>query len=130
MQPLAFFGLLSARAGIQSHGTAISVLSDNIANANTVGFKRSRANFGDILASSIGGGSGQGTLKFTGRGLDAGIQAAAGSGSAVLSTSPLPATPDVAPPADAQTGNRRAKRAHIGAQNGPTMVQGFRGSSS
>lgn len=84
-------GLFAGRAGIQSHGTAISVLADNIANANTTGFKYSRADFADLLAGSIGGGGGatstgsgssiinvtqilnQGTFEFTGRGLDTGI---------------------------------------------------------
>ncbi len=84
-------GLFAGRAGIQSHGTAISVLADNIANQNTVGFKQSRADFVDLLAGTIGGGGGagstgsgssvvgitpnlkQGSFEFTGRGLDAGI---------------------------------------------------------
>lgn len=85
-------GLFSGRAGIQSHGAAISVLADNISNANTTAFKQSRPDFTDILAGSIGGqgssavqiGSGselkkvtqifnQGTFEFTGRGLDLGI---------------------------------------------------------
>jgi flagellar hook protein FlgE len=33
------------------------VVGDNIANANTIGFKGSRANFEDILARSLGGGA-------------------------------------------------------------------------
>lgn len=82
--------LFAARAGIQSHGGAISVLADNIANANTVAFKQSRAEFSDLLAGNLSGGSGtsvgsgsevnrittvfnQGTFEFTGRGLDIGI---------------------------------------------------------
>lgn len=85
-------GLFAGRAGIQAHGAAISVVSDNVANANTVGFKASRAEFTDLLAGSISGagaanltaGSGsnvqairpifnQGTFEITGRGLDLGI---------------------------------------------------------
>lgn len=84
-------GLFSGRSGIQAHGTAISVLADNIANQNTIGFKSGRADFVDLLAGSLGGGSGaivtgsgsavkqitrvltQGTFEFTGRGLDLGI---------------------------------------------------------
>ena len=81
--------LFSARAGLQSHGTAISVLADNIANANTVAYKASRAEFTDLLAGSSGGAGGsvgsgsqiggitqvfsQGTFEFTGRDLDVGI---------------------------------------------------------
>ena len=49
--------LYTGAAGLSSHGEAISVVGDNIANANTVGFKRSRANFEDVLAQSVGGGN-------------------------------------------------------------------------
>lgn len=83
-------GLFAARTGIASHGTAISVLADNIANLNTTGFKQSRPDFADVLAGSLGGSSGaragngssisvisqiltQGTFEVTGRGLDTGI---------------------------------------------------------
>lgn len=84
-------GLFAGRSGIQSHGSAISVLADNIANSNTVGFKASRAEFMDLLAGNIAGqgsatavGSGstianvtqiftQGSFEFTGRGLDIAI---------------------------------------------------------
>lgn len=84
-------GLFSGRAGIQSHGIAIAVIADNIANQNTVGFKSGRADFTDLLAGSLGGGGGavspgsgsavksvtrilnQGTFEFTGRDLDIGI---------------------------------------------------------
>ena len=83
-------GLFAGRAGIQSHGTAIAVLADNIANQNTVGFKQSRPDFADLLAGTLNGssanatGSGsqvlsitpiltQGTFESTGRGLDVGI---------------------------------------------------------
>lgn len=88
--PSIIDGLFAGRAGIQSHGTAISVLADNIANQNTVGFKQSRPDFADLLAGTLTGasaiqtGSGssivsvtrllnQGTFEFTGRGLDMGI---------------------------------------------------------
>ena len=88
--PSIIDGLFAGRAGIQSHGTAISVLADNVANQNTTGFKQSRADFIDLLAGSLGGGSSvqagsgsaivsvtpiltQGTFEFTGRGLDVAI---------------------------------------------------------
>lgn len=84
-------GLFSGRSGIQAHGTAISVLADNIANGNTTGFKAARADFVDLLAGSLGGGGSatatgsgsavakvtrilnQGTFESTGRGLDVAI---------------------------------------------------------
>lgn len=68
-------GLFSGRAGIQSHGTAIAVLADNISNSNTTGFKATRADFADLLSGSIGGGSGTGVT--------------VGSGSSVLSTTTI-----------------------------------------
>ena len=49
--------LQSAAAGIRTHSEALSVTGDNIANVNTVGFKRSRANFSDMLGRSIAGAS-------------------------------------------------------------------------
>jgi flagellar basal-body rod protein FlgG len=38
-----------ARSGIQSHRTGVDVTSHNIANANTTGFKRTRAGFAETL---------------------------------------------------------------------------------
>ncbi len=80
--------LFAGRAGIASHGTAISVVGDNIANSSTVGYKASRAEFADLLAGgqpagkTVGSGSqiqavtpiaAQGTFEFTDRTLDLGI---------------------------------------------------------
>lgn len=42
-------------SGLNANAMALSVIGDNIANANTVGFKSSRANFGDILSQTLGG---------------------------------------------------------------------------
>jgi len=47
--------LYSAVSGMNANGTALSVVGDNIANLNTVGFKASRPTFGDVLAGSVGG---------------------------------------------------------------------------
>lgn len=81
-------GLFAGRAGIASHGSAIAVAGDNISNANTIGYKTTRAEFQDLLAGTgvvgrqFGSGSSissvstlfeQGTLEFTGRPLDLGI---------------------------------------------------------
>lgn len=55
-----FSALFSGVNGINSNGNVISVIGDNIANVNTIGFKASRASFEDILAgseSNIGLGS-------------------------------------------------------------------------
>lgn len=42
-------------AGLGSHSDAMGVISDNIANVNTVGFRSSRANFSDVLGGMIAG---------------------------------------------------------------------------
>jgi flagellar hook protein FlgE len=52
-------GILSSMytgvSGIQANGEALGVISDNIANANTIGFKTSRAEFADVVAKSLKG---------------------------------------------------------------------------
>jgi flagellar hook protein FlgE len=40
-------------SGLQAHGEAISVVGDNIANASTVGYKRNRASFSDMLGGEL-----------------------------------------------------------------------------
>ncbi|MCX5742160.1 MAG: flagellar hook protein FlgE [Proteobacteria bacterium] len=42
-------------SGLQAHGDAISVIGDNIANTSTVGYKRNRAEFADVLGGQLGG---------------------------------------------------------------------------
>ncbi|MCC6875049.1 MAG: flagellar hook protein FlgE [Sandaracinaceae bacterium] len=49
--------LNTGAAGIRAHSDALSVVGDNIANVNTIGFKRSRAVFEDMLGRSIAGAS-------------------------------------------------------------------------
>jgi flagellar hook protein FlgE len=44
--------LYASRSGIDTHGQAISVIGDNIANANTVGYRSSRVEFNDIFAET------------------------------------------------------------------------------
>ena len=46
-------------SGLSSYGTAMSVIGNNLANVNTVGYKSSRTSFADILSQSLTGGSGQ-----------------------------------------------------------------------
>lgn len=75
-------------SGLQAHGEAIGVVGDNIANASTVGYKRNRAGFSDMLGGELnsqrlGGGvrlSGtqtmwdQGAVTQTGNALDLAIR--------------------------------------------------------
>ncbi len=43
--------LYSGVSGLNANANAMSVLGDNLANANTVGFKSSRTIFGDLLSA-------------------------------------------------------------------------------
>src|SRR5512138_1780170 len=44
-------------SGLTANGEAISVLGNNIANVNTIGFKNARMLFSDVLSASIGNNS-------------------------------------------------------------------------
>jgi flagellar hook protein FlgE len=86
-------------SGMNAASADLNVTSNNIANANTTGFKQSRAEFADVFAASANGLSrnaigagvrlaaiaqqfGQGNIDFTGRNLDLAI---AGQGFFTLS---------------------------------------------
>ncbi|HWB80280.1 MAG TPA: flagellar hook-basal body complex protein, partial [Nannocystaceae bacterium] len=45
--------MYTGAAGLGSHSDAMGVISDNIANVNTVGFRSSRANFSDVLGGVV-----------------------------------------------------------------------------
>jgi flagellar hook protein FlgE len=83
-------GFSTALSGLNAAANNLTVTGNNIANANTTGFKESRAEFADAYASSVGGvsrvqpGSGvavadvaqqfkQGSLDLTGNDLDLAI---------------------------------------------------------
>ena len=92
----------TALSGLNAASKNIQVTGNNIANANTTGFKKSRAEFADVYAASIGGvsntaaGSGvkvaavaqqfqQGNIEFTDNSLDLAIS---GEGFFVLGDTP------------------------------------------
>jgi flagellar hook protein FlgE len=50
--------LFSGVSGLNTLGNSMSVIGDNIANVNTIGFKGSRTTFETVLAQSISGASG------------------------------------------------------------------------
>lgn len=59
--------MFSAANGLQAHSSAMNVVSDNIANISTTGFKQNQAHFADILSSTVadaaaGLAQGQGSL--------------------------------------------------------------------
>ncbi|RME15756.1 MAG: flagellar hook protein FlgE [Bdellovibrio sp.] len=47
--------LYTGVSGLSAQGEALGVIGDNIANANTVGFKASRAEFNDLVSKSLKG---------------------------------------------------------------------------
>lgn len=47
--------MTTGASGLRAHSEALGVTGDNIANVSTVGFKRSRANFEDVLGRSVAG---------------------------------------------------------------------------
>ena len=47
--------LYTGVSGLTAQGEALGVIGDNIANANTIGFKASRAEFQDIISKSLKG---------------------------------------------------------------------------
>jgi len=47
--------MYTGAAGLNSHSDAMGIISDNIANVNTVGFRASRANFSDVLGGLMAG---------------------------------------------------------------------------
>ena len=47
-------------SGLNASSKNLDVIGNNIANANTVGFKSSRSEFSELVASSLGGGGGSG----------------------------------------------------------------------
>lgn len=54
--------LYTAISGMDATGTQLSVIGDNIANMNTVGFKKSTVAFGDVLSQSITNVAGSGQV--------------------------------------------------------------------
>ncbi len=80
--------LYTGASGMTAHGGAIGIVGDNIANVSTIGYKRSRADFADVLGGSLGGqrlGAGvrlgaadtmfdQGSVQQTGGALDLAIR--------------------------------------------------------
>ena len=62
-------GLYSAATGMKSQQTNVDTISNNIANVNTNGFKRSRADFQDLFYETLqqaGSSTGEGTLVVNG----------------------------------------------------------------
>jgi flagellar hook protein FlgE len=51
--------LYSGISGLATNGNAMSVIGNNLANTNTIGYKAGRTVFSDLLSSSISGSGGE-----------------------------------------------------------------------
>src|SRR3989441_7262011 len=88
--------LYSSAAGMQSQQTNLDVIANNLANVNTTGFKKTKAEFQDLLYQTVRApGSDQGA----GNQLPTGIQI--GHGSRLVATSKIFTTGELT-----QTGER------------------------
>jgi flagellar basal-body rod protein FlgG len=70
-------GLWVAKTGLDAQQTRMAVVSNNLANVNTTGFKQGRAVFEDLLYQNVrqsGGQSSQDTLLPTGMNLGTGVR--------------------------------------------------------
>ncbi len=102
-------GFATALSGLTAASKDLQVTGNNIANANTTGFKKSRAEFSDVYASNLGGvsstqaGAGvavsevaqqfnQGNIEFTENSLDLAIN---GNGFFTLAEDPTASTPSI-----------------------------------
>lgn len=75
-----FRALHSAATGMQAQQTNIDVVANNMANVNTTGFKKSRAEFQDLLYQTLrapGGQAGQGASAPSGLQVGLGVRTAA-----------------------------------------------------
>lgn len=73
-------GLWAAKTGLDAQQTRMAVVSNNLANASTVGFKRGRAVFEDLLYQNVqqaGGQTSQDTQAPTGLHLGTGVRVVA-----------------------------------------------------
>ena len=136
----------TALSGLNAAANNLAVTGNNIANANTTGFKRSRSEFADVYAASLGGvssttaGAGvrvttvaqlfnQGNLEFTDNNLDLAI-----SGEGFFTMSKSPSEPndlsysragDFKLDKDGFIVNNQGKALLVYKPNGATIADGF-----
>ncbi len=137
---------ITALSGLNAAANNLAVTGNNIANANTTGFKRSRSEFADVYSASLGGvsnitpGSGvkvanvaqlfnQGNLEFTENNLDLGIS---GEGFFTLGQSPTEITDlsytrsgEFKLDKDGFMVNNQGKALLVYRPNGPDVSDGF-----
>ncbi|HWH95483.1 MAG TPA: flagellar hook-basal body complex protein [Baekduia sp.] len=85
-------GMYSAISGLQTHQTMLDVVSNNLANVNTVGYKASRVTFKDQLQQTLSGGSAEGPNTGGTNSAQVGLGVQLGSIDAVMADGSLQAT--------------------------------------
>jgi flagellar hook protein FlgE len=85
-------GMYSAISGLQTHQTMLDVVSNNLANVNTVGYKGSRVTFKDQLQQTLYGGSAEGPNTGGTNSAQVGLGVQLGSIDAVMGDGSLQAT--------------------------------------
>jgi len=139
-------GFSTALSGLNAAAKDLQVTGNNVANANTTGFKESRTEFADVYAASVTGvtktqaGAGvgvanvaqqfnQGNLNFTNNNLDLAIS---GQGFFSLSADPAAAKPDIYTRSgefkinkDGFVVNNQGNFLMSYAPNGTTVAEGF-----
>jgi len=74
-------------SGLSANATYLSVIGNNLANINTVGFKSSTVTFADLVSQTLGGGSSVNPMQI-------GLGAATGSISPIFSQGPIDNSPE------------------------------------
>ena len=54
--------MFAAVSGLNATGSSISIIGDNIANTNTIGYKSARPEFVDVLSGNLTGGGSAGQI--------------------------------------------------------------------
>ncbi len=85
-------GMYSAISGLRTHQTMLDVVSNNLANVNTVGYKSSRVTFKDQLQQTLYGGSAEGPNTGGTNSAQVGLGVQLGSIDAVMSDGSMQAT--------------------------------------
>jgi flagellar hook protein FlgE len=84
--------MYSAISGLQVHQTMLDVISNNLANVNTVGYKSNRTSFRDDLQQNFQGGTAQGATTGGSNPVQVGLGVALGSVDNLMSAGALQST--------------------------------------
>lgn len=58
-ESMSFSSMYVGATGVKAHGTRMQVVANNLANVNTLGYKKGEALFGDLMSKQMASGGGQ-----------------------------------------------------------------------